>query len=128
MSTIMVVDDDREMGRLLCTLFELEGHKVVVVPSYQEVLPVLRQTQPDVVLMDVRVQNQETFGLMRQIRRDAALARVPVAMTSGMDCRRECLAAGADLFIMKPFLPDEVVGMIGDLLENRSGEMKIREG
>jgi len=117
MSMIMVVDDDRQMGRLLKTLFELEGHQVVVTLSYQEILDTLHQVEPDVVLMDVRVQNEETTALVRQIRQDGGLAHLPIVMTSGLDCREECLEAGADCFALKPFLPDELIQMVRDLLE-----------
>ncbi|HIE38376.1 MAG TPA: response regulator [Anaerolineales bacterium] len=117
MSTILVVDDDREMGRLLKTLFELEGHQVVVVPRYEEVFSALHRVLPDVVLLDVRLQNKETIELVHKMRQEEGLNDIPVVMTSGMDRRRECLEAGADLFILKPFLPDEVVRMVGGLLK-----------
>jgi DNA-binding response OmpR family regulator len=115
-TTILVVDDDREMGRLMRTLFELEGYEVVIARDYQEILPALRQVLPDVVLMDLRVQNQETIALVREIREEEGLSGIPVVMTSGMDRRRECLEAGADVFVLKPFLPDELVRMVVDLL------------
>lgn len=116
-STIMVVDDDRNIGRLLKTLFELEGYHVVVASTCAEVLPLLRRTLPDVALMDVHVQDQETIELVRQMRQDEKAAyHIPVVMTSAMDRRRECLDAGADLFIIKPFLPDELVRTVIDLL------------
>ncbi len=116
-STIMVVDDDRNIGRLLKTLFELEGYHVVAASTCEEVLPLLRQTLPDVALMDVHVQGQETIELVRQMRQDEKSAHIPVVMTSAMDRRQECLAAGADLFIIKPFLPDELVQTVIDLLK-----------
>jgi CheY-like chemotaxis protein len=43
------------------------------------------------------------------------VTNVPLVMTSAMDCRRECLEAGADQFILKPYLPDELVQEIGSL-------------
>ena len=119
MSTIMVVDDDREMGRLMKTLFELGHHRVIVTPTYQDILPVMRQALPDAVLMDVRVQGQETIDLVRQVRQEARIAHIPVVMTSGADCRPQCLEAGADGFVMKPFLPDELVDMIVGLVDRR---------
>ncbi len=73
MSNILVVDDDREMGRLLKMLLELEGHRVIVTRMYEEILSSLRETMPDVAFFDVRVQDQETIPLVSQIRQDAAL-------------------------------------------------------
>ena len=114
---VMIVDDDRNIGRLLKTLFELEGHHVVEASTCQEVLPLLRQALPDVALMDVQLHGQETIALVRQMRQDEKAAHIPVVMTSAMDRRRECLEAGADLFIIKPFLPDELVQTVIDLLK-----------
>jgi DNA-binding response OmpR family regulator len=116
----LIVDDDREMGRLLRTLFELEGHQVVVVASYSEVIDSLREVLPDVVVMDVHLQGEETIDLLPVIRQDAKLANTPLVLTSGMDLRREGLDAGANMFVLKPFLPDDLVAMVGRLLEEQS--------
>ncbi len=116
MNTILVIDDDQEMGRLLMTLFELEGYQVTVASQYYKIMPTLRQTRPDVVLMDVRVQGRETVELMRQIRQDEELSQIPVVMTSGMDVKRACLEAGATAFVLKPFLPSEMTKTVTDLL------------
>jgi len=116
MNTIMLVEDNREMGRLMRLLFELEGCRVVATDAYEEVLPLLCQSLPDVVFMDVQVQGQETIDLVRQMRQsDKRVAHIPVVMTSAMDYRRRCLEAGADQFILKPFLPDKVVQEVTSL-------------
>ena len=117
MTTVLIVDDDREMGRLMRTLFELEGHQVVVVASYGEVITALREVLPDVVVMDVRLQGEETIDLVPRIRQDEQLCKIPLVMTSGMDRRRECMEAGANIFVMKPFLPDDLVTMVGKFIE-----------
>jgi CheY-like chemotaxis protein len=121
--TIMLVEDDREIGRLMRFLFELEGLHVVATDDYDEVLPLLHQALPDVVLMDVLLQGQQTIELMRQMRQsDGDTARIPVVMTSAVDYGPECLQAGADHFILKPFLPDEVVQEVIDLSRRRADE------
>ncbi len=110
MNTVMLVEDNQEMGRLMRLLFELEGCHVVSTDAYEEILPLLCQTVPNVVLMDVQVDGQETINLVRQMRElDEHVARIPVVMTSAMDYRQKCLEAGANHFILKPFMPDEVV-------------------
>lgn len=120
MRKIVIVDDDPHMSRLMRILFELEGFEVITVQRYQEILPIIQQARPDAVLMDVRVQGQETLDLVRQIRREPDLTGTPVVMTSGMDYQRQCLEAGANCFLLKPFVPDEMIKMIGTLL--RAGE------
>ena len=102
-------------------LFELEGCRVVATDAYEEVLPLLSQALPDAVLMDVQVQGQGTIDLVRRMRQsDKRVARIPVVMTSAMDYRRRCLEAGADQFILKPFLPDEVVQEVTNLSAQQS--------
>ncbi len=118
MSTVLIVDDDQGMIRLLRTLFELEGFQVVTVSSFEDVLPTCREVRPDVILMDLRLRGQETLPLLQQIRREDGLSNIPVVMTSGMNCRTRCLDAGADLFLLKPFLPDELVQKVREVLRS----------
>ncbi len=122
MKKVLVVDDDREMTRLLQTLFELEGYRVSVARTCAGILPAVREFKPDVVLMDVQVQDGRTVPLVREMRQDQSLAHIPVIMASGFDCRRECLEAGASLFILKPFLPDELVHHVNGLLKRDRGD------
>jgi DNA-binding response OmpR family regulator len=120
-STILVVDDDPEVGRLLSIVLELEGHQVTLVADYREVLPALRRDPPDVVVMDLRIQGRETTQLVRQMRREKKLARIPVVMASGTDCRERCVEAGADMFVLKPFAPRQLVEAVSGLLERSFG-------
>ncbi len=116
MRKIVIVDDDPHMSRLMRTLFELEGFEVVIARRYQDILPVIQQARPDAVLMDVRVQGKETLDVVRRMRQEPELTNIPVVMTSGMDYQRQCLEAGANCFLLKPFIPDEMVRTIGTLL------------
>jgi CheY-like chemotaxis protein len=116
MDIILVIDDDQEMGRLLRTLFELEGYEVHVAAQYEDVMPSLAASCPDVVLLDVHLQGKETSGLMRQIRQDEQLSDIPVIMTSGMAIEDACLDAGATVFVPKPFLPSELTRVVKELL------------
>lgn len=116
MTKILVVDDDKEMGRLLQTLFELEGYQVVTVRAYEEIVPSLREHVPDVVFMDVHVQDQDTIPLLASLRKEAEFARVPVVMASGLDCRDACEQAGANQFLVKPFLPNDLIRVVSEML------------
>ncbi len=116
MNKLVIVDDDPHMGRLLRFLFELEGFEVTVAQRYNDILPTIQQIQPDVILMDVRIHGRETLDLVRQMRQEQEMAHIPVVMTSGMDYQNQCMNAGATCFIPKPFIPDEMVQMIRNLL------------
>lgn len=115
-SRIVVVDDDQVFSGLLKTVLEFEGYEVTVVPWPDDVLPTVRQLMPVLILMDVHTGRGDTLGVLRDIRADEALKRVLVVMTSGMDRSPECLAAGADDFVLKPFSPSELLAKIAGLL------------
>jgi DNA-binding response OmpR family regulator len=71
---------------------------------------------PVLVLMDVHTGRGDTLGVLRELRADDTLKDVSVVMTSGMDRSAECLAAGADDFILKPFSPSELLARVADLM------------
>jgi len=116
MNTVVVVDDDEVFSGLLKTVLELEGYQVVVVPWPDDVLPTVRQVVPVLLLMDVHTGRGDTLGVLRELRADEALDRVLVVMTSGMDRSAECLDAGANDFILKPFSPSELLAKVADLI------------
>lgn len=116
MNTVVVVDDDQVFSGLLKTVLELEGYQVIVVPWPDDVVPTVRQVMPVLMLMDVHTGRGDTLGVLRELRTDEALNNVLVVMTSGMDRSAECLAAGADDFILKPFSPSELLTKIADLI------------
>lgn len=118
MTKILVVDDDKEMGRLLQTLFELEGYEVAIVRTYDEIKPALIEQQPDVVFMDVHIQDRDTIPLLAELRQEARFAHIPVVMASGLDCRRACEEAGANRFLIKPFLPTDLIRVVGEMLRS----------
>jgi len=114
--TILVVDDDKIFGGLLKTVFELEGYQAVVVNDQEKVVPTALQVEPALILMDVHVSDGNTLDVLRELRTNELLKATPVVMTSGMDRSAECLAIGADVFILKPFRPSELMARLADLL------------
>jgi CheY-like chemotaxis protein len=111
---IFLVDDDRTMRAILKTLLELEHHRITVWEgsSSVEILAQARAVQPDLMLLDVHLKDIDGLEIVRQVREDPTLYCLKVLMTSGMDLRDECLAAGADAFILKPYMPDDLIGKI----------------
>ncbi len=119
MNTVLVVDDDQVFSSLLRTILELEGYQVAAVTCREDVVPAVHQARPLLVLMDVHVSRGDTLGVLRELRADETLKTMPVVMTSGMDRSDECLAAGADAFLLKPFRPSEALTVIADLINRQ---------
>jgi CheY-like chemotaxis protein len=113
---IVIVDDDKTFRGLLVTVLELEGHEALAVAQPEAIVATVRQEDPDLVFMDIHIGQRDTLGALRDLKSDEALDDIPVVMTSGSDRGQECLDAGADKFLMKPFRPSEMVATIDELI------------
>lgn len=111
MSQVMLIEDDPTLSNLLKTLLEMEGFSVQVARtgSETEITRLTENENPDVILMDVYLRNMNGLDLVRGFRQRPRLAKTRVVMVSGTDMGEQCLAAGADQFVMKPFMPEELI-------------------
>jgi DNA-binding response OmpR family regulator len=121
MHKILLIEDDETMLSLIQTLLEIEGFKVVgldCLDDIEEILKIMSREQPSLVLLDVHLRCFNGFDLLSRIRQDETLKDVRVLMSSGMELSYECGQRGADGFILKPYMPDELVGKIRNTLGN----------
>ncbi|MEP0805556.1 MAG: response regulator [Chloroflexota bacterium] len=112
MSKILLAEDDRTMVSLLTTLLKMEGYEVVALDVHQDVASAVTQEKPDVLLMDVHLGGQNGMDIVEAIRKDPANGGVNIVMTSGLDMRDECLQRGANHFLLKPFMPDDLLSVL----------------
>lgn len=119
MVKICLIDDDPTMIMLLKTFLGYEGYDVVSLGDGDQrahILDVLHRELPALALIDVNLRQMSGFDLLGDIRQDAALGAVRVLMSSGMDFQKKCLQAGADGFLMKPYMPEDLIEIIRKLL------------
>jgi len=118
MAKIMLIEDDPTMRSLLKTLLEMEGFEVSMgSDKAQELLKELHEQKPDVLVMDVHLAGGVNgIDLLDSIRQDPDLKHTRVVMTSGMNYREAALAAGADGFLQKPYMVDELLDLLRDLI------------
>jgi len=110
MPKVLLADDDRTMVSLLETLLGMEGFQVVVLAGGSgDVLKAVCEEMPDIVLMDIFLRNMNGIDLVRKMRQMPDLTGMKVIMTSGMELREECLEAGANDFLLKPYMPEELI-------------------
>ena len=89
----------------------------------KEALTSMRDLPPDLVITDLSLPGMDGFELVRSIRRDAVLAKVPIICLSGhADAAHEqrALDAGADQVLQKPCLPDQLAAAAVSLLRTRA--------
>jgi DNA-binding response OmpR family regulator len=112
---IMVVEDDAAMQSLLRTLLEIEGFQVLVAPDrkqLEDIVQAIHDAQPDILLLDVHLRNISGLDVVRGVRADADTRGARVIMSSGMDVKERCLEAGADDFLLKPYMPDDLINKL----------------
>jgi len=115
MRKVMLIEDDPTMLSLIRTLLEIEGFQVTPLNGdlkIERILDALRKEKPDLILVDVHLHHTNGIDLLRAVREDSELKSMTVLMDSGMELGVQCREAGADDFILKPFMPDELVHKI----------------
>ena len=116
MPKILIVDDDRNTVKLLQTLLEMDGFEVAIAARGQTALEMVPDVQPDILLIDYHLADMEGTDLVTHLRSDATYANLPMVITSGLDVEDTALAAGANLFLVKPFEPNKLAGIFYGLL------------
>lgn len=113
----VLVAEDNEVNRfVLVRMLEGLGHRTVIAADGQEAVERWRSERPDLILMDYRMPNLDGLGATREIRElEARGDRVPiVAVTANAleKHRHECLAAGMDGYLAKPFTLQQLAAML----------------
>jgi DNA-binding response OmpR family regulator len=117
MAKVMLVEDDATMLSLLKTLLEIDGYQVVKFNQEGDLLTSIHQEMPDIIILDVHLKQQNGVELLKTIRQDDLIRHLRVIMTSGSDASSDCRAAGADDFLMKPFMPDVLLAKIKAVIQ-----------
>ena len=114
MSKVGLIEDERSIRELLKTLLELEGFEVVAFEQNDEntLLTAVETECPDLVILDVHLRFTSGLELLSQIRQNNKLQNLLVVMSSGMDYSHRCVQSGANAFIMKPYMPDDLIAII----------------
>jgi CheY-like chemotaxis protein len=112
MAKILLAEDDPTMVSLLKTLLNMEGFDVLALDVESDVPAAVQREKPDAVFMDVHLGKQSGLEVLEAIRKNADLARVRIVMTSGLNVQEECLRRGATAFLLKPFMPDDLLRLL----------------
>ena len=96
------------MVRLLTTLLRLEGFDVETVDDSEDIETAIERFSPQILVLDMVLGKQSGLEILERIRKTALGSRLYVLMISGLDVRDLCLNRGADDFLLKPFVPEEL--------------------
>jgi CheY-like chemotaxis protein len=118
--TILVVDDDPDLQKLIRTYFSLEGFNMRGALKRDDILIALRmQPMPDMMLLDVQLPDANGFDILARMRQHPVLKNMPVVMLTAEDTREAVLKGlqgGADGYVTKPFEADALVKAVKAVL------------
>ncbi len=124
---ILVVDDDRQIVRLVQSYLQQSGFTVLTAYDGEEALHAIRREKPDLVVLDLMLPKRDGLEITRVVRNDEALAALPILMLTARveDVDKLIgLELGADDYLTKPFNPQEVVARVKAILRRSSGTLK----
>jgi CheY-like chemotaxis protein len=118
--TILVVDDDPDLQKLIRTYLSLEGYRMRAALKRDDILVALRQQPPpDLILLDVQLPDANGFDLLVRMRQHPVLKTMPVIMLTAEATRESVLRGlqgGCDGYVTKPFEPDLLITAVKAVL------------
>jgi DNA-binding response OmpR family regulator len=119
MSSILVVDDDPLIRTLVEHKLRLRGFEVVSAESGEAGLKQVAAKRPDLIVLDAMMPELDGFEVLRRLKQDSATAAIPVIMLTARKQESDivsALSSGARDYLVKPFMPEELIMRIRNLL------------
>ena len=121
-ATVLVVDDEIHMRRLVARILELAGYQVLEAANGREALRLIEATPPDVITCDISMPGMSGFDLLAAIKAMPSAAAIPVIMLTALGQNKDisrAMALGAAAYISKPFSSAKLVKTIQSQLDAR---------
>lgn len=112
---LLLVDDDPNLILLVQDYLEFQGYEVKTAGHGKEALNILENFEPDMIICDVMMPEMDGYTLIEMIRKDSKMNWIPVLFLSAKgqsEDRVKGLQKGADVYLIKPFEPEELVAQV----------------
>jgi chemosensory pili system protein ChpA (sensor histidine kinase/response regulator) len=119
---IMVVDDSLTVRKVTSRMLEREGYAVITAKDGVDALEQMRDTLPDVMLVDIEMPRMDGFDLARVVRRDPRMQRIPIIIISSRTAekhRKQAAQIGANAFLGKPYQESDLLEHVARYLAGR---------
>src|SRR5437868_14575025 len=123
--TVVIVDDEESIRTLVQATFEGPGGRVLLAANGHEALALAHSDHPQVIVLDWMMPGMSGLEFLRRLTADPQLGHIPVLMLTAMGQekdRQAALDAGAKAFLMKPFSPLQLVGIVRDTVNSGNGD------
>ena len=124
MAKILIVDDEPQATTLLEMLLSSRGYEIVSVNESSQAFDVAKETDPDLIILDLMMPEPDGFKVCRMLRADSRFMLTPILIITALDdtdSRIVAFGAGADDYLIKPYNVDELITIIKVLLQNEIG-------
>ncbi|BCM20925.1 response regulator transcription factor [Mesorhizobium sp. B4-1-3] len=122
---VLICDDDPLLLELMEFRLRAKGYEVVKAVDGAEALEKVRQDAPDVVVLDAMMPKADGLEVLARIKGDPALSDTPVVMLTARKGQKDIVSAldkGADDYLVKPFIPEELLARLARLIARKSGK------
>lgn len=116
---ILIAEDDELLAELIGHLLTQAGFEVVYARDGEQALQQVNDSQPAGIVLDYMMPGINGFDVLRELKHKPETAEIPVLILSARKHERDIvdgLALGADEYIVKPFMPDELVARLMRIL------------
>ncbi len=117
---LLLIDDDPNLILLVKDYLEFRGYQVLTAENGREALDLLEDNLPDMIICDVMMPEMDGHTLVQQIRKNSRTNWIPVLFLSAKgqsQDRVKGLNIGADVYMVKPFEPEELVAQVESSLK-----------
>jgi DNA-binding NarL/FixJ family response regulator len=117
---LLLIDDDPNLILLVKDYLEFRGYEVQTADNGREALNLLSQNLPDMIICDIMMPEMDGYALIENVRQDQRTSWIPVLFLSARgqsQDRIKGLNLGADVYMVKPFEPEELVAQVESSLK-----------
>lgn len=129
-STILLVEDDTEILKFNKELLESQNYRVITASNGKVALELLQNQVPDLIVTDLMMPEMNGSSLLKEVRENINTEHIPLIVLSAksaVDQRMELLKLGAQAYLVKPFLPEELLHLVSNqlfIIKDRENKFK----
>ncbi len=115
MYSVLIIEDDESLRDGMASILQTEGFDVRSACNGSDGINMIREKQPDLILCDIVMPEMNGHNVLEILKRDKTVADIPFVFVTAQDNRadfRRGMSSGADDYLTKPFLPEELLAAV----------------
>ncbi|MEI7530070.1 MAG: response regulator transcription factor [Elusimicrobiota bacterium] len=121
MYKLLIIEDDPVMSKVLRRLFTSAHYEVTLIPTAEAGIETCLKELPDLVLLDINLPDGNGLDLCRRMKENARIRHIPIILLTGdagsVENKVTGLEAGAEDFVLKPFIAEELMARVENIIK-----------